>query len=53
MDTVVRINDTVNGIAWGTFGLALLLGTGLICTVITGFFQVKYLLLSVSVIWDR
>ncbi len=43
MDTVVRINDTVNGIAWGTFGLSLLLGTGLICTVITGFFQVRYL----------
>lgn len=43
MDTIVRINDAVNGFAWGTFGLSLLLGTGLICTVITGFFQVRYL----------
>lgn len=43
MDTIVRINDSVNGFAWGTFGLSLLLGTGLICTAITGFFQVRYL----------
>ena len=42
MDTVIRINDAVNGFAWGTFGLILLLGTGLLCTVITGFFQVTH-----------
>ena len=42
MDTVIRINDAVNGFAWGTFGLSLLLGTGLICTVITGFFQITH-----------
>ncbi|MBQ7615063.1 MAG: alanine:cation symporter family protein [Butyrivibrio sp.] len=40
METVIRINNAVNGFAWGTFGLALLLGTGLICTVMTGFFQI-------------
>ena len=41
-ETAVKINDAVNGFAWGTFGLILLLGTGLICTVITGFFQVTH-----------
>ncbi|MCR5651234.1 MAG: alanine:cation symporter family protein [Lachnospiraceae bacterium] len=43
MDTVVRINDAVNSFAWGTFGLVLLLGTGLICTVVTGFFQITHI----------
>ncbi len=43
METVVKINDMVNGFAWGTFGLVLLLGTGLVCTVITGFFQITHL----------
>ncbi|MCR5099421.1 MAG: alanine:cation symporter family protein [Lachnospiraceae bacterium] len=43
MDNIIRINDTVNSFAWGTFGLVLLLGTGLICTVITGFFQVSHI----------
>ena len=43
MNTVIRINDTINGFAWGTFGLLLLLGTGLICTVITGFFQIRHI----------
>ena len=43
MDTVVRINDAVNSFAWGTFGLVLLLGTGFICTAITGVFQITHL----------
>jgi AGCS family alanine or glycine:cation symporter len=43
METVIRINDTVNSFAWGTFGLILLLGTGLICTVITGVFQLTHI----------
>lgn len=43
METVVRINNAVNGFAWGTFGIAMLLGTGLICTVITGFFQITHI----------
>ncbi|MBO4396255.1 MAG: alanine:cation symporter family protein [Eubacterium sp.] len=42
METVVEINDAANGFVWGTFGLSLLLGTGLICTVITAFFQIKH-----------
>ena len=43
METIIKINDSVNGFAWGTFGIALLLGTGLICTIITGFFQITHL----------
>ncbi len=43
METVVRINDAVNGFAWGTFGLVLLLGTGLLCTVVTRVFQLSHL----------
>ncbi|MCR4591265.1 MAG: sodium:alanine symporter family protein [Lachnospiraceae bacterium] len=43
MENVISINDTVNGFAWGTFGLVLLIGTGLICTVITGFFQITHI----------
>ena len=43
METVVNINDAVNGFAWGTFGLVLLLGTGLICSIITGFFQIRHI----------
>ncbi len=42
MQTIVRVNDAVNTFAWETFGLALLLGTGLVCTVITRFFQITY-----------
>lgn len=43
MESIIKINDAVNGFAWGTFGLILLLGTGLICTLITGCFQVTHL----------
>ena len=43
MDTIIRINDTVNSFAWGTFGLVLLLGSGLVCTIITGVFQITHL----------
>ncbi|MCR4908704.1 MAG: alanine:cation symporter family protein [Lachnospiraceae bacterium] len=43
METIVRINDAINGFAWGTFGLVLLLGTGLICTVRFGFFQITHI----------
>ncbi len=43
MDTVIRINDAVNSFAWGTFGLSLLLGTGLVCSLISSFFQITHL----------
>ena len=43
MDTIVRVNDAVNSFAWGWFGLILLLGTGLVCTIITKFFQITHI----------
>ncbi|MBO4889587.1 MAG: alanine:cation symporter family protein [Lachnospiraceae bacterium] len=43
MESVIRINDAVNSFAWGTFGLVLLLGTGIICTVVTRFFQLTHI----------
>jgi AGCS family alanine or glycine:cation symporter len=43
METITRVNDAVNSFAWGTFGLILLLGTGIVCTVITGGFQLIHL----------
>ena len=43
METAIRINNAVNGFAWGTFGLVLLLGTGLLCTAITGCFQITHI----------
>ncbi len=43
LQIITRINDALNGFAWGTFGLILLLGTGLVCTVITGFFQITHI----------
>ena len=43
MTTLTSVNDAVNSFAWGWFGLVLLLGTGLICTVITKCFQITHL----------
>ena len=42
-EEIVRINDAVNSFAWGSFGLFLLLGTGLICTAATGAFQLFHI----------
>ncbi len=40
---VADVNNVVNNFAWGWFALVLLLGTGLICTVVTKCFQVTHL----------
>ncbi|MCQ2531945.1 MAG: amino acid carrier protein [Saccharofermentans sp.] len=42
LDTLTNINDQVNSFAWGWFGLILLLGTGLICSVLTKAFQITH-----------
>ncbi|MCQ2538163.1 MAG: sodium:alanine symporter family protein [Lachnospiraceae bacterium] len=38
-DQVAKINDAVNGVVWGVPALILLIGTGILMTVLTGFFQ--------------
>ncbi|MCQ2528577.1 MAG: alanine:cation symporter family protein [Saccharofermentans sp.] len=43
IETLTNINDQVNSFAWGWFGLILLLGTGLICTIITKAFQITHI----------
>ena len=37
------INGEINGIVWGIFGLVLLVGTGILVTVLTKFFQVTHI----------
>jgi Na+/alanine symporter len=42
LQKLAEINSSVNGVVWGTFGLALLIGTGVIITVCTKFFQISH-----------
>jgi len=37
------INDSINDVVWGAFGLLLLVGTGIIITVLTKFFQISHI----------
>ena len=37
--TVARINGSVNDVVWGVPALTLLIGTGILMTILTGFFQ--------------
>ena len=43
LDKIAEINGSINGVVWGIFGLALLIGTGVIITCCTKFFQVSRL----------
>lgn len=43
MDIIINVNNALNDFAWGNFGLVLLMGTGLVCTIITGFFQFRHI----------
>ncbi len=42
-DKIAEINGSINGVVWGIFGLALLIGTGIIVTLCTKVFQVSHL----------
>lgn len=42
-ERVAAINGSVNGVVWGIFGLALLIGTGVIVTLSTKVFQITHL----------
>ena len=41
LDMIAEINGEINGVVWGMFGLILLIGTCIITTVCTKFFQVS------------
>lgn len=43
LDKIAAINGEINGVVWGIFGLALLIGTGIIVTCCTKFFQISRL----------
>ena len=43
LSVIESINSDVNGVVWGTFGLLLLVGTGIIVTLLTKFFQVSHI----------
>ncbi len=42
-DKIAEINGSINGVVWGAFGLALLIGTGVITTLCTKVFQVSHI----------
>ena len=43
LKTIESINGEINGVVWGIFGLALLIGTGIIVTLCTKVFQVTHI----------
>ncbi len=43
LKSVEAINGEINSVVWGIFGLALLIGTGIIVTCCTKFFQVSHI----------
>ena len=43
LEWITEINNAVNGFVWGWVGLILLLGTGVITTVVTKVFQVSHI----------
>ena len=43
LDTIASVNGEINSVVWGMFGLILLIGTGIIVTSLTKFFQVSHI----------
>lgn len=42
-DTIVKVNSVINDFVWVKIGLFLLIGTGILTTVITKFFQIVHI----------
>ena len=45
LEKLTEINNDINGVVWGALGLVLLIGTGILITALTKFFQVSHLAL--------
>jgi AGCS family alanine or glycine:cation symporter len=43
LETIERVNSSINTFVWVTIGLVLLLGTGILMTVLTKFFQISHI----------
>lgn len=42
-DVIKQVNDAINGFVWVKIGLIILIGTGILMTFVTGFFQITHL----------
>ena len=42
VEKISQINDAINGVVWGIPALILLIGTGVIMTILTKFFQFSH-----------
>lgn len=43
MNTLTSVNDAINTFVWVKFGLVMLIGTGVLMTVLLGFFQITHI----------
>ena len=43
INKITEINDIVNSFIWGPWGLVLLIGTGILMTCCTKFFQIAHI----------
>ena len=43
MEIIEKVNGSINGFVWGYVGLALLIGTGIVMTLLTKVFQISHL----------
>ena len=43
LQAIESVNGEINSVVWGAFGLLLLVGTGIIVTILTKFFQVSHI----------
>ncbi len=43
LQALETVNGKINGVVWGVFGLFLLIGTGILVTALTRFFQVTHI----------
>ncbi len=43
LQAIEGVNGQINGVIWGAFGLLLLVGTGILITVLTKFFQISHI----------
>ena len=43
VELITNVNNTINGFVWGVPMLVLLVGTGILMTILTNFFQLSHL----------
>ena len=41
VETITNVNSAINGVVWGVPMLVLIIGTGVLMTTLTGFFQIR------------